>query len=224
MTNGQDQSEDRRRSAICDELERLEESAMLSAQMQFEQTKQWRGVNLGLGVPASVLAAVSGATALASTAGRITAGILALAAAGFGAILTTVNASHRMNQAAAAANAYLEIQTAARQARQIDLPDWPLDEARNALAELTARRDEQNKTAEPPNRRSYRRARANLEVGGQTYSVDEKLQQNHGRRSGGALSRAGIRHVPQSARAAGVSAHRRGQTPRQRRGVLAWCP
>lgn len=168
-----EQPEDRRRAAIEDELIRLEQSAMISSQSQFEQAKQWRSVNLSLGLPASILAAVSGATALASTAGRITAGILALTAAGFGAILTTINASHRMNQATAAANAYLEIQTAARQAREIDLPYWSLDEARNALAELTARRDEQNKTAEPPNRRSYRRAKANIESGGQTYTVDQ---------------------------------------------------
>jgi hypothetical protein len=165
-------SEARRRKAINDELQRLEESAMYSAQMQFELTKQWRGVNLSLGLPAAVLAAVSGATALVSTTGRIPAGILALASAGFGAILTTVNASHRMNQAAAAANAYLEIQTAARQVREVDLPDWSLDDARNALAELTARRDEQNKTAEPPNNRAYKRAQANLDHGGQTYAVD----------------------------------------------------
>ncbi|MFI8085293.1 SLATT domain-containing protein [Kitasatospora sp. NPDC086009] len=165
-------SEARRRKAIEDELKRLEESAMYSAQMQFELTKHWRGVNLSLGLPAALLAALSGTAALVSTAGRIPAGILALASAGLGAILTTVNASHRMNQAAAAANAYLEIQTAARQAREVDLPDWPLDDARNALAELTARRDEQNKTAEPPNKRAYKRAQANLDAGGQTYAVD----------------------------------------------------
>ena len=82
---------------------------MLSSQAQFEQTKQWRGINLGLGLPASSLAAAAVATALAATAGRITAGILAIAAAGFGAVLTTINASHHMNQAAAAANAYLQI-------------------------------------------------------------------------------------------------------------------
>ncbi|MEV7054387.1 SLATT domain-containing protein [Streptomyces microflavus] len=163
----------RRRRAIEAEFRRLEESAMYSAQMQFEQTKQWRGVNLGLGLPASILAAVAGTTALVESTGRVAAGVMALASAGFGAILTTVNASHRMNQAAAAANAYLEIQTAARQAREIDLPTWPLDEARNALAELTARRDEQNKTAEPPNRRSYRKAKANIDAGGQSYAVDE---------------------------------------------------
>lgn len=161
-----------RRVALEAELRRLEESAMFSSQGQFEQAKQWRAVNLTLGVPASMLAAVSGATALAATTGRVVAGVLALVSAAFGAVLTTVNASHRMNQAASAANAYLEIQTAARQAREVDLPYLTVDEARTVLAELTARRDEQNKTAEIVNRRSYRRAASNIRGGGQTYKVD----------------------------------------------------
>ncbi|AHH16898.1 hypothetical protein NONO_c21000 [Nocardia nova SH22a] len=165
-------SESERRQALAEEFSRLEESAMYSAQNQFEQAKQWRGINLMLGLPASVLAAVSGATALASTAGRFWAGLLALGAAAFGAVLTTVNASHRTNQASSAANAYLEIQTAARQARLLDLPVTDLDEMRAALAEITARRDEQNKTAEPPNRWARRRAQKNITTGGQTYEVD----------------------------------------------------
>ncbi|WP_205624093.1 SLATT domain-containing protein [Amycolatopsis vancoresmycina] len=165
-------SESERRRALAEEFSRLEESAMYSAQNQFEQAKQWRGINLMLGLPASVLAAVSGATALASTAGRVWAGLLALAAAAFGAVLTTVNASHRTNQASSAANAYLEIQTAARQARLLDLPCTDVEEMRAALAEITARRDEQNKTAEPPNRWAWRRAQKNIDAGGQTYEVD----------------------------------------------------
>lgn len=167
-----------RRASIRDELRRLEESAMYSAQNQFEQAKQWRSINLTLGLPASVLAAVAGATALADTAGRVPAGVLALASAAFGAVLTTINASHRMNQAASAANAYLEIQTATRQAREIDLPYWTIEEARSMLAELTARRDEQNKTAEPPSRRAYRKAQANITGGGQTYQVDKSQSNN----------------------------------------------
>ncbi|MCM3848778.1 SLATT domain-containing protein [Pseudonocardia sp. DR1-2] len=161
-----------RRRAIADELRRLEESAMYSAQIQFEAAKQWRGMNLVLGLPASVLAAVAGATALADATNQLVAGILALMSAAFGAILTTVNAAHRMNQASAAANAYLEIQTAARQARLIDLPGQDIDEIRATLAELTARRDEQNKTVEPPNRRAYKRGSKNIEDGGQSYEVD----------------------------------------------------
>lgn len=167
---------ERRRGAIEDELKRLEESAMFSAQQQFEQMKLWRGVNLSLGLPAAVLAAAAGATGLAATTGRVIAGILALTAAAFGALLTTVNASHRMNQAASAANAYLEIQTAARQLREIDLPDMSIDDARASLSELTSRRDEQNKTAEPSGWLSRRRARANIAEGGQTYAVDKRAR------------------------------------------------
>jgi hypothetical protein len=165
-------SESERRHALADEFNRLEESAKYSAQNQFEQAKQWRGINLILGLPASALAAISGATALASTAGRFWAGLLALGAAAFGAVLTTVNASHRTNRASSAANAYLEIQTAARQARLLDLPTGDLDEIRAALAEITARRDEQNKTAEPPNRWARRRAQKTISAGGQMYEVD----------------------------------------------------
>lgn len=173
-----------RREAIRDELSRIEESATYSAQGQFEQAKQWRTVNLLLGLPASGLAAVSGATALASTAGRLLAGLLALAAAAFGAILTTVNASHRTSQASAAANAYLEIQTAARQARLVDLDHMAVEDGRTALAELTARRDEQNKTAESPNRFAYRRAQKNLRAGGQSYAIDaESSGAKNGRRT-----------------------------------------
>jgi Flp pilus assembly protein TadB len=58
-----------------EELHRLEESAKYSAQILFEAAKQWRGVNLLLGFPASVLAAVSGATALTATTDRIVAGV-----------------------------------------------------------------------------------------------------------------------------------------------------
>ncbi len=167
--------EPQRRKAIEVELLRLEESAMYSSQGQFEQTKQWRSLNYALGIPGSILAAASGATALAATAGRVTAGILAIAAAGLGAILTTINASHHMNQAASAANAYLEIQTAARQCREIDLPHLELEDARQQLAELTARRGEQNKTAEAPNRRAYKKAKRNIEgEGGQGYVADKQ--------------------------------------------------
>ncbi|MFC5219797.1 SLATT domain-containing protein [Streptomyces coerulescens] len=164
-----------RRAAIADELRRLEESAMYSAQMQFETAKHWRGVHLMLGIPTSLLAAVAGTTVLVESTGRVAAGVLALVSAGLSAVMTTVNAPQRMTHATACANAYLEVQTAARQTRTVDLPVLPVDEVRAVLTELTARRDEQNRTADPPGRRAYRRAQANIGRGGQTYAVDRGL-------------------------------------------------
>jgi hypothetical protein len=154
------------------ELSRIEESARFSAQAQFEQAKYWRAIHLTLGVPASVLAAVAGVTALASTTGRVAAGIIALAAAGLSAITTTLNAAQRTEQAQAAGNLYLALQSDARIARETDLPRQPFDAARGALQELRVRQDEINQSSALPARYAYRRAQKNIERGGQSYEVD----------------------------------------------------
>lgn len=159
---------------ISKESERIEESSKFSAQAQFAQAKLWRGVNLLVGVPAAVLAALAGASGLASATNRYTAAYLALAAAGFGALLTVLNANRRMQQAHAAANAYLEIQTAARQLRLIDLPNLTYDDARSELQELTARRDEINKTADIPAWIAYVLGKAQIKKGRQDYEIDKE--------------------------------------------------
>ncbi|MDQ4142692.1 MAG: SLATT domain-containing protein, partial [Actinomycetota bacterium] len=115
---------------IAQEISRLHENVLWSAQGQFEQMKLWRAMNALLGVPAAVLAAVSGGTGLAGRGSRAGPAILALIAAGFGGALTTLNPSRRVSQAQAAASVYLELQTQARQLLTIDLPDLSREEAR----------------------------------------------------------------------------------------------
>ena len=161
-----------RREAIRLELCRIEESAKYAAQTQLEQSKRWSRANLWLGILASATAGLAGTLALADDYGRDVAGPLALASAVLGVILTSTNAHTKTNQAAAAGNAYLAIQSDARQTRLVDLDHQPIDEMRAVLAELTARRDEQNKTTEIASLRSYRRGRKNIERGGQMYEVD----------------------------------------------------
>jgi hypothetical protein len=166
--------EDQRRQAISDELERIEEGALYSSNSQFEQAKQWRGVNLALGIPASVLAAIAGGTALATTAGRVAAGVIALIAAGLGAVLTTLNAARRSEQAHISGNAYLALRNDARRARMIDLAGQSFDDARQALAELAARESEINDGAAIPSWMAFQRGKKNIERGGTTYEVDRR--------------------------------------------------
>ena len=163
-----------RRSAISAELQRLEESAQFSAQAQFEQAKFWRGVHLLFGVPAAVLAAIAGATGLASVTNRVSAAYLALAAAAFGALATTLNTGQRTSQAQNSANAYLEVQTQARQLREIDLQDTSVEDLRSSLADLTTRRDDINKSADIPSFYAYWRGKGNIAKGRQTYAADQK--------------------------------------------------
>jgi len=48
----------------------------------------------------------------------------------------------------------------------------PATLARPALAQITQRRNAINEAAEPPMRLAYRRAKKNIESGGQSYTVD----------------------------------------------------
>jgi hypothetical protein len=64
---------------------------------------------------------------LASVNLRILAAWLALAAAGLGAVVTTLNAARRSGQAHIAANAYLSLESDARVAREVDLPSQEYD-------------------------------------------------------------------------------------------------
>jgi hypothetical protein len=48
------------------------------------------------------------------------------------------------------------------------------EEARAALGELIARQQEVNKSAPIPSKRAYKRARRNIEGGGQTYEADDE--------------------------------------------------
>jgi hypothetical protein len=159
---------------LATEARRVEESAKWSGQGQFEQAKIWRGSNYALGVPSAALAAVAGAAGLASTAGRYWAGVAALTAAAFGAVMTSLNLARRIEQAQTAANAYLALQQDARVFYEIDVSTMGFDEARAALGELIARQQEVNKSAPIPSKRAYKRAGRNIESGGQTYEVDDK--------------------------------------------------
>jgi hypothetical protein len=156
---------------IYAELEVLEESAMFSGQSQFEQAKFWRGINLLIGAPAALFAAIAGVTGLASVSNQKMAAYFALAAAGLGALVTALNADRRSTQAHSAANAYLEIQTAARQLRLVDLDEMKYKEARASLRDLTNRRDEINKTADIPSFYAYLRGRMNIKKNRQKYGT-----------------------------------------------------
>jgi hypothetical protein len=161
-------------ASIAKEVHVLFENVLWSAQGQFEQMKLWRSMNVVLGVPAAVLAAVSGGTGLAAESSTKTPAILALVAAGFGAALTTLNPSRRVSQSQASASAFLELQTTARQLLTVDLAMMDRDTARGELATLTSRRDEVNRTADPPSWYAYWRASRNIKKGRQSNEVHSK--------------------------------------------------
>lgn len=155
------------------ELSRIEESALYSGQSQFAQTKIWRTVNIGLGVPGATLAALSGGIGLANPGGRSTAAILALIAAGLTAVVTTLNPTHKAERAHHSGNAYLDLQNRTRVFRTIDLRRLDYSEARQGFQLLEDRRTDINREAEVPFALAYWMAKRNIRRGGTTYEVDK---------------------------------------------------
>ena len=173
---------------IAHEALRIHESAEFSAQAQFEQAKIWRGWNFLLGAPAATAAALAGSAILGSDSwsigdisGNVIGGVLALLSAALTALLTTINAARRMNQSQSSGNAFLQLQTEARQLVTIDLVKLTYEDARVALEGITNSRNELNKTADVPSRRAYLKAQKNLSSdGGQDYAIDEKVVDANG--------------------------------------------
>lgn len=96
-----------------------------------------------------------------------------MVAAGTGAVATSLGAPKTKTLAHASGNAYLALQQDCRNFIEVDLDYTPVDEARAVLTNLVARHQELNATAEIPSRRARKKAKKNIEEGGQTYEVDE---------------------------------------------------
>jgi len=133
---------DDERLAIATEATLIEKKATYASEAQIESSNLWRTVQLWITIPAAILAALAGGTALASTAGRVIAGVIALAAAALSATSASLGAASRVTQHQAAGNAFLALRNAARVFRLVDLPVITLADARAKLASLEAKHDE----------------------------------------------------------------------------------
>ena len=80
------------------EVEALIAEARIEARHAETWARFFRGVNVVLGLPAAILAAVSGATGLLSADGRIPAAFMALAVAAFSAVMTFLRPNERADQ------------------------------------------------------------------------------------------------------------------------------
>jgi hypothetical protein len=75
-------------------LDRLAAEAVNGAAWHEHAANRWARIYFTLGLPAAILAAIAGATALASSTSRIVAGIIALVSAGLTAAATFLDSSN----------------------------------------------------------------------------------------------------------------------------------
>jgi hypothetical protein len=152
-----------RRTALAEEIARVQHNAHFTANIQFAQAAIWRGIDLSLNIPTAALAAVAGSIALSTSSNSRLVGILALAAAGIVAINTALDSARRQIGARECANSALEVRNAARQLLVVDIDTMEIGSVRDELRNLTSRLDEIHKIADPPSKLAMWQGRRNAQ-------------------------------------------------------------
>ena len=105
------------------ESTRIEEDCLYSGKSHFYAGQRWTSLHLWIGIPAAVLAAIAGASALSDFAYHSTvAGTLSILVAALTAVATFVNPSERAITHKNAGNKYNSLRNRARVFRSVELP------------------------------------------------------------------------------------------------------
>lgn len=165
---------------IRNEASRILESATYASETQFEYAKRWRRVDRWIGGAAAALAAVAGIGGLSQVFSARWAGLVAVLAAGIGAIAASMGAPQTKEKASGSATAYRALQQDVRIFLNIDLPNLVDNEARDQLGQIVQRLQQLNQAAEIPSPGAWHRARRSIEQGAQHYQADEHGDESSG--------------------------------------------
>lgn len=160
-------------SALRREAERLEEDTTYSSKGHFNAEDTWVRRNYWLGVPATILGAVAGATLIKSQPEWATA--FTLLASLLTGLMTFLKPNERAALHRAAAGQFLALRNEARFFREIELLQSDrLDELSERLKALLAARNELNLKSPSIPRQAFVAARKGIEEGEATHKVDKE--------------------------------------------------
>jgi hypothetical protein len=158
--------------ALRREAERIEEDATYSSKGHFNAEDTWVRRNYWLGVPATVLGAVAGATLIKSQPEL--ASIFMLVASLLTGLMTFLKPNERAAMHRAAAGQFLALRNDARFFREIVLLQSDrLDDLPERLNALAATRNELNMKSPSIPRRAFVAARKGIEEGEAIHKVDQ---------------------------------------------------
>ena len=160
------------RAAIHAEVARVHESAVFSAQGQFEAAKAWRTLHWTLGVLTAGLSTLAAVLTFATDA-QVASGILAVVAAIAAALLTSSRPDKLAERAVARGNDYTTLRNDARRVLHVQVPSDEISVLREALDGLAERASDLDHTSDPIPRFAYNKAKRNTDRdGGQQFEVD----------------------------------------------------
>lgn len=160
-------------SALRREAERLEEDATYSSKGHFNAEDTWVRRNYWLGVPATLLGAIAGATLIKSQPEWAT--VFTLLASLLTGLMTFLKPNERAAMHRAAAGQFLALRNEARFFREIELLQSDrLEELPKRLKALSAIRNELNLKSPSIPRQAFVAARKGIEEGEAIHKVDKE--------------------------------------------------
>lgn len=160
-------------AALQREAERLEEDATYSSKGHFNAEDTWVRRNYWLGVPATVLGAIAGATLIKSQPELATA--FTLSASLLTGLMTFLKPNERAALHRSAAGQFLALRNEARFFREIELLEaGRLDDLPDRLKSLSDRRNELNLKSPSIPRRAFVSARKGIEEGEAEHKADKR--------------------------------------------------
>ena len=162
------------KAKIVKELKRIEEDTTLSSKSHFDAADRWNQWHLRLGIPATVLSAIAGVSALSQfDYHNVIAGIIAILVAILTGLITFLNPSERAERYLNAGNAYNELKNNARIAHDVEVDTLDVSELSVRMKELNDRRSELNQESPQPSRSDFVKARKGIEEGESVYVADK---------------------------------------------------
>lgn len=156
---------------IIKEAKKIEVDSLYSSKGQYEAASFWSKVHLYIGIPAAILAAIAGASALSQfDYSNIIAGILAIVVAALTAVTTFLNPNEKANSHHNAGINYNSLKTRTRIFHEIDCNcDLSIKDLTEELQELVKERDTLNQESPQISRRAYERAKKGIQAGEANY-------------------------------------------------------
>jgi len=158
---------------IIKEAKRIEEDSLYSSKGHFYAAQFWTNLHLWIGVPATIMAAIAGASALSQFDNhQIIAGVLAILVAALSAVSTFINPNEKAAIHHGAGNRYNSLKNRVRIFSEVDV-EMESDESLLAkFRTLSAQRDELNEKSPQIPKWAFRKAREGIEDGEAQYNVD----------------------------------------------------
>ncbi len=158
---------------IVDEAKRIEVDCNYSARGHFSASSGWAKVHLALGIPAVIMAAIAGTSALSTfDNSNIIAGVLSLLVMAITAVSTFLNPNKSADMHLNAGNRYNALNNDTRIFREITCEsEVAQDELIRMLEELSKQRDELNQNSPLIPYWAYKKGKQSIESGETDYSV-----------------------------------------------------